>query len=294
MNKISINFFNESIEFGIDKYKLFAGNNYLKKFQIIQAILQFFNKRKATEYEEFLNYKNQVFFNNNIINASDWLFFEVSNDYSILDDLKMGVKTTLYKYLMSMLIDIEYDDLLHTINMLFLDLNENIIEKINFDTGDINIKTNFQPINFKTTIKLLEIGFYKNDLQINEYNLDYNELILLQLNMIEKITNEINDKNSLVLLDLPILTKEIFDKIKTLNSFTFCFCSNVDEWCKLDSNNICHVNNKFYDLYYDDLLYDQIIMELPFVLTLEDLKSEIINLIYNRFNDKNCIINKFL
>ncbi|HHU56164.1 MAG TPA: hypothetical protein GXZ48_05710 [Acholeplasmataceae bacterium] len=295
MNKIIINYLNDCVEFGINKYKLFLGNNFFKKHLIMQAIRQYFYKNKVTEYNEYNNFSNQILIDDYPIKTKDWLFFEVNNKYSLIDELKMNKKAILYKYIQSALSNIEFEDLTNTINMLIMDLNESILnENVVVELGDIKVKTTLQLLNSKTISSLLDINFYKNDLEVNEFDLDYNEVINLQIELIRKTAEKTHDKNILVLLDLPILTNKILVEVSKIKAYILCFSNMVESNCKFDFDNVCYINNNVVDLYYDEYLYNNVVSELPFNITLQELKNEVLNLIFNKYNDKNCFINKFL
>jgi len=294
MNKISIYLSGEMIEFGIDKYKLFVGNNYLKKYELMRVLRQFFLKKKSTEYADYYDKKINIQFNNYDININDFLFFEICSKYGIMDEIKLGNRTLLLKFLETMLTDIEYNDLINTVNLLIYDINDNVINNAIKLEEDIEIKAVIQNLNYKTLLKILDVSFYKKGLLINENDLDYNEVINLQLDMIKKIASKLQDKRIIILLDLPLLTSEIFKKFHELQCIILCFCEQISKTVCFNINNVCYINNNINDLVYNEYLYNYIIMNLPFIITIDDLKNEIQNLIYNRFNDKNCEILKLL
>lgn len=109
MNKISIKFLNNNIEFSIDKYKFFLGKNYRFKHNLIRSLLRYFSKKVLSEYFENYNYKNFLRIDEKRIDTRGWKLFKIDSYFNLDDDLKMGTRSLMKNYFEVILQDIEYD-----------------------------------------------------------------------------------------------------------------------------------------------------------------------------------------
>ena len=73
MNKLKLEVKSNTIEFIFNKYKIFIGDNYKKRFSIINSIKCFFNKISKTEYGAIKNSKNNIYINENYLDARQYV-----------------------------------------------------------------------------------------------------------------------------------------------------------------------------------------------------------------------------
>lgn len=198
MDNIKIFFSNKVVELAINQNKLILGNNYHKKFEIIKSIRQYFEKKNYSEYQQVNNHRCQIEFNENRLDNRGWELFEINNFFDLNNDIKLGSKSLLVKYFETSLKDIEYNESVNTINILLEDLSKEFYEIK--EIKDVDLSVSFQPLNYKTIIKLLNLSVLRDGIEANGYDLSYEQLIIFQLNLIKEIGLNENTKNLLLSL----------------------------------------------------------------------------------------------
>lgn len=122
MDNIKVHFLKDIFDISIDNYKLILGKNYNLKFEIISSIIQYFEKKNYSEYQNINNNKCHFEINEKRIDTKEWELFIVNSYFDLNNDLKLGSKSILYKYFEVILRDIEYSDTVNTINLLMKEL----------------------------------------------------------------------------------------------------------------------------------------------------------------------------
>lgn len=294
MEKITLIYENESIDIIIDKFKYVLGNNYKLKFNYIQTIRNHFNKTNQTEYNEQFQNRRSVFVDDKIADVRKWNLIEVNSFFDLNNDLKLGSKSVILKYYESLLKDIEYTDLVTTINGLLSDLNETIINnETNFENIDIMLLNNIQPINAKSILKMLDVSVFKNEMDANLYDLKYSELISLQIHIALKIAERNIDKRYIILMDISDITAEIHKLIETINLdnlFVLVFADKAQELETIAINQIAYCKRDFLDLINEEHLYNKIILDLPFRLSIKEVQEEMLEYTKGNITDINCKI----
>lgn len=287
MNKLTIQKGNRLYEIIIDKYKLIVGTNYDEKFEIIRSILRFYSNNKLSEYhiekDGFLDLK----MNDKSIKVKDLFIYHVNKYYSLQEDYKLTTKSLILKYLETVLSDGSMNDTIQTLNILFESLSHEIGEESLID-GEFN---DMIP---KQLLKLFTPFFIEDGYKKDEFDFTIEEIIILQLNLIKRIVSNAIIKKSIIIVEINVLTKEIYEAILGFeNSMILVF---VDEFKLVDIpvSNFFICNRILVDLASDENLYEKICDNNFCLLTLEEGRDYMKNYLYKKDNNKTALINKLL
>lgn len=225
MNKLTIKKGNEKYDIVIEDYKIIIGNNYNMKFDILRTILKFYENKKASEFAEENNNIPQIYLDDQVIKTKDTYIFYIHKNYSLVNDFKLTNKSLIGKYLEILMNNSLFVDTINTINFLF--------ESLSHEISDISeISGYFNSMTSKQLIKLMTPFYQKNEYMKDEYDLSLEEIILLQLDLIEYISDHSLIK-TIICIDIPELTEKIYKKIIRLKSCKILlFVEHVNNLCK--------------------------------------------------------------
>lgn len=285
MQKISIKGIFNRYEFGVNNVKYILGNNYQNKYDLINTIRKVFNKVEDSEFLFESNINTYFKINDEPINIRKTKFYEVNNFYNLSDEFKLRSNSTVLSFLEQLFLDIEYNDLVNTINILQQDLATEMSKIVNEEINKYNMNISIEDINIKNLLKRIEIKMSKDNLSSNQYDLNYNENIIGQIELIEIISKKNKLYNHLALIDIPVITPDITNKLNQINNNNLILIVVSNDY-RLNNFNInindCYIINKvLIDLSDDISLYNDIIMELPTKITLEEIKLSLNNYINN-------------
>ncbi len=292
MNKIDIIYNNFNYSFLINKYKIFYGNNFRDKFNILKCFKQYFYKSQYSDYSnEYLNRTN-IKIDEKPVDIRNTFFYELSYNYDLTNDCKLSTKSLMLKYLELYLENIEFNDEFTTIKTLLedfvsLDLKDLIDIQIN---DNVNMELKLTDINSKTLIKLIEPIILKDSLEINNYDLTYEDIYLIQLKILEKIALKLN-KYLVVVASIPMITDGIAKCIESLNNiYLIIFTNNYYNYINIE--NYLLVDFDMLDLLDDEKINDYI-MNLPWHTNIDQFKIKIKESL-NKYNLKQLLINKII
>ena len=207
MNLITIKNGNNTWNFEIEnnKYIICDTNNY---YQILQSI-RLFNSKEKSEYRSETNFNTVVMKNEKELTLRNNLFIEISDSYSLIEDKKLQNKI--------------YFDTIGTIDILL----ESLAEEMNEDDS-LNVR--FNSVGYKQLIKMLT-PFYIDEFQKDEFDLDYEQIILFQLQLVDYIAkNSYKYDNTIVYGHINNISSKIVRKLKNLNSsIQLIFTNNYKE-----------------------------------------------------------------
>lgn len=278
MNKLTIKKGMKKYEFGIHNIKYILGNNIENKYEFIQIIKEVMWNIKDTEYALNNIGHAEMLLNDKAINYKTMNFFFVNTYYSINNDLKLTSQSIISKYIETMISKIDYIDTINTINILLESFSDELDTNI--------IYPRFITYTPKQFLKILNPLFLKNNDQANEYDLSYNDIILLQLKMINYISCN-QDNKILCLIDIPKLTKEINDYIQTMKQ-CYIIISTLLYDTDLFMDDIYLIDHHI-DLHNDEELYNFFVDRG--ICTLQEAKEQMDNIIKNKL-DFTSITNK--
>ncbi|NCC54738.1 MAG: hypothetical protein EOM11_04545, partial [Erysipelotrichia bacterium] len=199
-------FINEGItkEMNVEKIKIIKGQDYHLKYLLYQVIRSSI-LNKHSEYAQESGRKEFMIDGECCKYKADQ-FFDVHPYFNIDDDMKMGVKSLSYRYLTSVLSTDIYFDSINTINILFQSLKDEINE------SDNNFKVDITEFNNQLLVKMLKPFYLVDELETNMYDLNYEEMIIHQLYLIDGIIKN-KQKDFIVILNIYRLTEKILNKL---------------------------------------------------------------------------------
>ena len=246
MNKLTLSNGWEKIDLIIQKNKIILGHNILQKYKIKQILKAYFNGVDS-EYRKENNIESIIKLDGEQLQLKRTGYFEVNDNYSITDDCKLGTKSILLKYFETILDDSILFDSINTIDILFEslanDLSENSI-----------IKPQFSKMTIKQLCKLIK-PTYCEDYQKDEFDMAYEEIIILQLSLIEIIQNKSLYENTIVLVDIPYITDTVYKKINDIrNAFIIVLTNNYVN--SINMEEIALFENETIDLADQYYIYE--------------------------------------
>lgn len=244
----------------MNKLELFKGN--LRKEIIINKIKYLFvnsnsdywfynrcfkslsDKPSESEYGEEFGQKYRILIDGETFTKNDEVLF-VNHLFNLEEDIKLGSKSLSLRYLSKIIeLNIFSDEILQLNNMLNL-LAECISdEKTLFEGIDLNQKT---------IPKLINMSILYDNYRANSFDLDYDDILLFQLDLITKIKNY--DKRVWIIIELFELTerlKKCIDSLINVNVIILFFKTNL----QLDFNNLYFDD---IDLENDENLYERMV-----------------------------------
>lgn len=265
MNLLTVKKGNKRYDLQIDYIKYCIGNNFEEKYDFIKIIKEEFLLSKESEYSTNNIGQVQVLFNDKAIKVKEFDFYQINHQYSLSNDLKLTTHSLIAKYLETLIAQEENQDTINTINLL--------LESFTNELDNELIYPKFITYTPKQFLKILLPIFLKEEDQANEYDLSYNEIILIQLKMINYITSHQLNK-TICLIDIPYLTKEINDYLINMkNCFTIVMFYKTNK--TLNIKDVYMFDNLIFDLNDDEQIYNIYIDKG--VCTLQEAKEMIKN-----------------
>ena len=206
MNQINI--FNHDINFSIQiqQLKYCIGYNHEMKYQLFQMIRQVYSRVGSEKREEY-GIRNVITFDSEEFNVRSSMLWEVSSSYSLTEEMKLGTKSLITTYLETKLQNTIYFDSMNTLEILFNSLEFEINE-------EDNVNVIFNSVNSKTLFKFMKACLKDGDLQQDEYDLSYEQIILLQIKMIAYIMkHKIYNIKPIIIVHAPVLTDKIIQAL---------------------------------------------------------------------------------
>ncbi len=269
---------NNELSFSIDKKKIFFEKNGTKMFSVFQKIHQICSNSDFSEFS-LREGVESIYLNEQKINSRNTLSFILNPYFNIENEIKLGAKTLLLKYLENS----EDEEMLNISDVLTKETsnyNKNIIL-----SEELKLNLSFNEIDILELYKMLKCKMKKMGLECNIYDLEYDDLIIFQLNLIEKLSLT-TDKNIFITY-IGSLTPKIINAINFLeNENIKVFVSTETNHTPSDMKDYCIYNNKIIDVYDEYNLNYEIGMNLPFHCEIEELKKLISQYIIGDSNDR--------
>ena len=265
---------NFNIIFYLKNIKIILTNNFEIRDSIITSINSYFNKISDSEYAVENDSSNQLQTDNKRLNISDYNYFYINDQFDIFNDLKLGSKSLMLRYILAKTEKIEYLDEYQSFKTMCQIINDEINELIQ-DDSNITFNCNLEMEKNKL-VKLLSMNLLKDDLEINEIDMSYNDKIIHQIRMIKSIV-ESNLKKSILIINIPIITTAIMNEFKLIrNAYVLVFpCVNKKRYLESINYGILNDNN-YIDLYDDNALYD-ICMNSNVNMTIDECREKLLN-----------------
>ncbi|CCV63866.1 conserved hypothetical protein [Alteracholeplasma palmae J233] len=276
MNKITVKLRKERIEFGINQYKYLIGSNYSDKHQIVQSIKKCFERGNNSEFAIDNNSELWFKINDKDVDIRKYKLFNITSIFDYKTEIKLGAKSIILNYLEAIFKDIEYDDLVNTLRIIKDDLGVSMSDRIE-QNNHYKLNLKFEEITLKGLLKQVEVSLYKDQLISNEYDLSYEDLVLFQIDLITKITENIRDFEYICIIEIPVVTqiiKEAIEKVKQKN-LMILIVSNDSYIKNVDINNFLSLNKQIIDFSDEVSIYNDIILNLERNSTIQDIREHV-------------------
>ena len=246
------------------------------EFKIKQSFRNYFSKNKS-EFRKENGNSNKVLFNDKDLDVKRTLFVEINSDFSINEDCKLNSKSLILKYLELRLQDMEYFDTINTINLLF----ESLSEELKDENG---LKTLFDVMDYKHLSKLIN-PYYFDELQKDEYDLTFEELLLFQIKLIKYISLNNNFyEYIIVFIDLDEVTQNLIQQINSLlNCYVICFSKN---YVLEMSDDAAIIENEVFDLSNIEEVYAYFYQKSSNILPIEEVRLYMKQYIIDKYTYK--------
>lgn len=275
MNKITIKNGNNKYDITINRVKYVFSSNQ-DEFKIKQSFRNYFSKNKS-EFRKENGNSNKVLFNDKDLDVKRTLFVEINSDFSINEDCKLNSKSLILKYLELRLQDMEYFDTINTINLLF----ESLSEELKDENG---LNTLFDAMDYKHLSKLIN-PYYFDELQKDEYDLTFEELLLFQIKLIKYISLNNNFyEYIIVFIDLDEVTQNLIQQINSLlNCYVICFSKN---YVLEMSDDATIIENEVFDLSNIEEVYAYFYQKSSNILPIEEVRLYMKQYIIDKYTYK--------
>ncbi len=256
------------ISFIVNQVKYMVISNMSEYWCIHQCVYQTLNRLGISEYAEENGKITRIEIDEESISKFDEIIF-VHHHFNVEEDLKMGTKSLLLRYLNSLLMEkLMHEEILQLASMFRLVTNLLSEEEVVFQPIDLNAKI---------LSKLFNGYFMIDDLCCNGVDFNYEKIICIQLKLIQKIVNQ--EKRFIIIIELIFYTDEIIKTIETMKScIVLVICMTKEIVNK--KNNIYWNHLDFED---EEQLYERM-MSMTDYLNLEDYKK----MLKKEHLNKNC------
>lgn len=231
------------IEFCLETIKFVHFKTNEDHWLIRQCLNKELYKIPLSEYKDETKGKTYIEIDGEPL-SKDCELININESFNLEEDLKLGAKSLMIKYISNKLVSKEYSDEVVQLNSMFSLLSELISDDmITFIANDLN---------GKNLPKLMEAKVLKDELISNSLDLTFEEFIEFQVNIVKGIVN--GTKNYLVVINIKLLTQSLYQLFAELSNL----CKVVVIW---EYSNVVLLNNNIYvdgiDYENEEKLYER-------------------------------------
>lgn len=275
MNEIIIKEGNQEYRFSIDKYKFIICNDMDNAFMYKRLCLKFIRQVNDSEYYRETNcIERSLLIDHKEFNKKTDIFTIIQPDLNISEELKISPKSIIWKYFEQQFENPIYQDTIQTLQILFDSLEQEI-------NSCSKIKIKFQDITIKNLLKLSSAYIEKNHMICNEYDLNYEETIHIQLEMLKIIEKDPLLENILVFMDVPNISNEIINDLSSFNKCKFIILS-TNFSSNINIENFYFIGNTKVDFANDEQIFLELCEKSTNAYNLLEVKNMLKNYIYDK------------
>lgn len=239
----------------INQIKAVYISDYNVRRSLLTALDGFFAKEKDSEFATATNLTNKVYSDGKVLNINDYEYFKVTDYFDLKNEVKLGVKTILLKYIEKKTEKVEYMESFQTLKYIIEEIAISIQDAILEDITTLTLDINFD-FEKKQLLKLILLNILKEEYLANYMDISYDELIELQLELLLAMTKD-NPKYSIISIDIPFFNDKWMDLLKRFskNVYIILFCNKIPSKI-LAKDVFLFDDNLKIDLYDDNALYD--------------------------------------
>ena len=262
MNNLEIKSESRIFKMNLEKQKILIGSNYRKKYAMTRALYSYIRKESLSEFTQENNSEITVNFDGSRLDSRRWSIFMINPWLDFDDELKMGSKSIVLKFLEAALSDIELDDnfqcLRTTISMLS---NESIRSISDIFDEDLLLSFSIDDFSCKSLMKLIVANLLKEGYSAKDYNLEFDEKVSLYITMIELIAKKNQGSNIMIVIDTHDYTRLIKNSIEKLPDNCRAIIASANILCPVNYNDVLVVGKKDLDLGNENDIFDKICLE---------------------------------
>ncbi len=262
----------ENINIFLSNIKYIYIDNYNQKRRIISTLEAYFSKEKDSEYAMENNYTSKILSDGKPLNISDFDFYKITDYFDLNTELKLGAKSLFLKYLESKISKLDYCDSYQTLKYILQDIEEEIQDSIAEEIHSINFKLKFE-LEKKQLLKLLNLLILKEDFFANHLDISFNEIVLLQLEILFSLTKSAA-KKTIIVIDTSYIDNNWLNQMKLFQSnvFFLIFCPNLN-LLEIASKDIYLLKNDLELDFYDDNKIYELSLEENRNYTMEEYRT---------------------
>ena len=293
MKKIKIKNKNKEFVFGINNVKYLLGDNYSLKHMIFQGLKFTFSKLENSDFAQNSNSEINMYLNDFPIDIRKSTFHIINHFFNIEAELKLKSNSLIKKFFEASIYKIELDENFKTISLLLDDFSDVLNEYVKID---LNFDFQMDLANFDSfqIIKLLEPKLKLEELYCNGYDLTFEQIILLQLNLLIAVAKNVIQKNHYCYLELPYITKSIKSALNKINLTNLFIIVSLYKG-EVDSlSDVYWVGKQTIDFSSENDIYNCITLNIAKLQDIEDTKFILKKLIHNEEQSETALLKKIL
>ncbi len=257
----------------------FYGWNYPLKYELISALRKHFFKVDVSEYDYEVCGDSYVLINNQQPDLKKWKYYELKNEYSIEEEFKLRTTSLMIQYLESQFADIEYEEIVATINILYQNLSELLTEKINFNDFDISIDVLLPELSLRSILKQIELKTIKEEHTASGCNLTYQELFAFQIKLAKSIAKKNKLKQYIFLVQVPFYDKTIAEELEETVDNAYFIIVNEHDFIETNRENVVYFGKEIIAFADDVEIYNKVMLEYGSITTLEEVDQALKDLL---------------
>jgi hypothetical protein len=273
MQKLSVYIGDETYHIALGRVKFILGDS-MKYFSLINSIRKSFDHIENSDYAEELDQKTKVLINDSEVDTKKWRFYEINQIFDCEYELSLGSKSWMNRYIEEILSEIDYHEIIPTINSLYQDL-EDIIKEHMDQLMSFDLVPKLNEINAKMILKNLRYELSKDEVSASSYDLNYNDLILWKLNMAYYLAKRKPLVHHLVLVNIPIITDEIMSFLKNTNfdtNLSFLILEYQEKYPG-SLEQVYYLKHESIDFADEVSIYNSILIDYPKKLSMDEFKE---------------------
>lgn len=264
----------------IEHIKYFIGTNYNLFFQFKNQLRMLFQNLEDSEYAEETMSRFRFEVDQKVITSKNANFYEVSEQFLLNEELKLGAKSMLVKMIEEKMNSGELANTLYSVDILL----KSLADEANTDNDLFNIK--FKDFNVKNMIKIIEAYCIKEECSINQKDFDYTKFIEFQLKLIKQNIELSTKEYNIVLVNVPFINKLLLEKdLYSKRGIYICFgMPDIDQIDEKDFFLSDVKNIDFADEHEIFYIYQE---KYAYQYNLQEVKNMCKEQIKQYLNDKN-------
>ncbi|MBQ6493404.1 MAG: hypothetical protein IJI92_06035 [Erysipelotrichaceae bacterium] len=262
MIKIKFIYGETNREILVNHYKYVSFSNNQEYWVFNRPIYSITHKIDVSEYRESSCNECTILINDEQISKNDEILY-ITGNFDLENDLKMGSNSLSLRYLISILINNEYSD-----EVLQIDSMMNLLSSLMSDDQYCFEKTG---INQKSISKMFSLNILKDGLRSNSIDLSYDEIIIIQLDLIRRSVSK--SKRTIVIVEVLFLSE-------TIRSYIESYKDEIIVLVYFMKTEIKDLGNKLFidgiDFENDEKIYERMV-EMTNYYNLEEYKRKLLS-----------------